>query len=90
LCNALAVFISKHTHKKVIVVADAAMLNEQRLAELREKHILYIVGARLANVNLSLVKQIQGTLKGVYGAIARIQSKHGEMICDFSSNRFKK
>jgi hypothetical protein len=83
-------FISKHPHTKPIVVADAAMLDEERLAELREKHISYIVGARLANANLSLVKQIQGTLKGVNGAFARVQSKHGELICDFSTNRYKK
>jgi Transposase DDE domain len=83
-------FISKHPHTKPIVVADAAMLDEERLAELREKHISYIVGARLANANLSLVKQIQGTLKGVNGAVARVQSKHGELICDFSTNRYNK
>jgi transposase len=72
------------------VVADAAMLDEERLAELREKHISYIVGARLANANLGLVKQIQGTLKGVSGAVVRVKSKHGELICDFSTNRYKK
>jgi len=83
-------FISKHPKTKPIVVADAAMLDEERLAELREKHISYIVGARLANANLGLVKQIQGTLKGVSGAVVRVKSKHGELICDFSTNRYKK
>jgi hypothetical protein len=83
-------FISKHPHTKPIVVADAAMLDDERLAELREKQISYIVGARLANATLSLVKQIHGTLNGVNGAVARVQSKHGELICDFSTNRYKK
>jgi transposase len=72
------------------VVADAAMLDEERLAELRQKNISYIVGARLANANLGLVKQIHGTLNGVNGAIVRLQSKHGDLICDFSNNRYKK
>jgi transposase len=83
-------FMSKHPHAKPIVVADAAMLDEERLAELRGKNISYIVGARLANTNLSLVKQIHGTLNAVNGAIARLQSKHGDLICDFSNIRYKK
>ena len=83
-------FISKHPHAKPIIVADAAMLDEERLAELREKKISYIVGARLANTNLGLIKQISGTLTAVNGAITRVKSKHGDLICDFSSNRYKK
>jgi len=83
-------FMSKHPHAKPIVVADAAMLDEERLAELRGKNISYIVGARLANANLGLVKQIHGTLNAVNGAIARLQSKHGDLICDFSNTRYKK
>jgi transposase len=83
-------FMSKHPRAKPIVVADAAMLDEERLAELRGKNISYIVGARLANANLSLIKQIHGTLNAVNGAIARLQSKHGDLICDFSSIRYKK
>ena len=66
------------------------MLDEERLAELRGKNISYIVGARLANANLGLVKQIHGTLSAVNGAIARFQSKHGDLICDFSNKRYKK
>ncbi len=83
-------FMSKHPHAKPIVVADAAMLDEERLAELREKNISYIVGVRLANANLGLVKQIHGNLNAVNGAIARFQSKHGDLICDFSNKRYKK
>ena len=83
-------FMSKHPQAKPIVVADAAMLDEERLAELREKNISYIVGARLANANLGLVKQIHGTLNVVNGEIARFQSKHGNLICDFSNNRYRK
>jgi Mg2+ and Co2+ transporter CorA len=83
-------FMSKHPHAKPIVVADAAMLDDERLTELRSKQISYIVGARLANANLSLVQQIHGSLKAVNGAIVRLQSKHGDLICDFSQNRYKK
>jgi len=83
-------FISKHPQTKPILVADAAMLDETRLTELRQKKISYIVGARLANASLSLVKQINSTLKGIHGVNARFESKHGCLVCDFSQKRYKK
>ena len=83
-------FMSKHPHAKPIVVADAAMLDDERLTELRGKKISYIVGARLTNANLGLVQQIHDTLNDVNGAVVRLQSKHGDLICDFSKNRYKK
>lgn len=83
-------FMLKHPQTKPIVVADAAMLDEERLAELRKKKISYIVGARLANANLRLVKKINSTLNNVNGAITRLQSKHGSLVCDFSNKRYKK
>lgn len=50
----------------------------------------YIVGARLANTDLGMVKQINSALNAVNGAITRLHSRHGELICDFSSARYKK
>lgn len=83
-------FISDHPKTRPIIVADAAMLDEERLTELREKKISYIVGARLANANLELVKQIHGILNGNHGAMARFPSRHGDLVCDFSLKRYKK
>jgi len=83
-------FIAKHPGTKPIVVADAAMLDDDRLAELREKGLSYIVGARLANTDLSTVKQIQDTLNSVNGAITRLHSRHGDLICDISTKRYRK
>lgn len=83
-------FMSKHPQAKPIVVADAAMLDEDRLAELRKKGISYIVGARLANASLSMIKQIKGDLNDVNVAVVRLQSKHGSLVCDFSNRRYKK
>jgi hypothetical protein len=60
-------FMLKHPHAKHIVEADDAMLDEERLEELNGKNISYIVGARLANANLGLVKQIHGDLNAVDG-----------------------
>lgn len=83
-------FIARHPDTKPIVVADAAMLDDDRLAELREKGISYIVGARLANGDLGTVKKIHSALDSVNGAITRLNSMHGDLICDFSIKRYKK
>jgi transposase len=83
-------FISKHKRTKPIIVADAAMLSEERLKELKEKKILYIVGARLASTNLNLIKQIHNSLQNKDGAIVRLPSIHGNLICEFSIKRYKK
>lgn len=83
-------FIAEHPQVKPIIVADAAMLDQERLTELREKKMSYIVGARLANVKLDLVKRIYNTLNGNHGAMARFSSIHGDLICDFSTKRYKK
>lgn len=83
-------FICKHPQAKPIVVADAAMLDEDRLEELRAKNISYIVGARLANASLGVVRQINSALSGTNGVFLRLNSKHGSMVCDFSDKRFKK
>lgn len=83
-------FISAHPQARPIVVADAAMLDEERLTELRQKKLSYIVGARLANANIGLVKQINATLYGNHGAITRFTSRHGDLVCDFSQKRYKK
>lgn len=83
-------FISDYPQAKPIVVADAAMLDEERLTELQEKKISYIVGARLANSNTRLVEQIHNALSRKHGAIARFPSRYGHLVCDFSLKRYKK
>ena len=83
-------FIAKHPDTKPIIVADAAMLDDDRLAELREKGLSYIVGARLANSSLGTVKQVYGALSEVDGSMTRLHSRHGDLICDFSLKRYRK
>ena len=58
-------------------MADAAMLSEERLEELKENKIFYIVGARLANANLDLVKQIRNKLSEL---TAMRQDKDGAIV----------
>jgi hypothetical protein len=83
-------FIREHKETKPIVVADAAMLSEERLAEFKQKNISYIVGARLANANWDLIKQIHATLQNNNGVSARFPSLQGDLVCDFSIKRYKK
>lgn len=86
----LEAFISTHPQSRPIIVADAAMLDDERLTELRQRRLSYIVGARLPNARLTLVKKIQATLNGKHGAMARFPSRHGDLVCDFSLKRYKK
>jgi len=83
-------FISEHPYSKPIIVADAAMLDEERLIELRKRGISYIVGARLSNASLTLVKKINAKLSGNPDTIERFASRHGDLVCDFSLKRYKK
>jgi len=83
-------FIDKHPDTKPIVVADAAMLDDDRLTELSSRGLSYIVGARLANTDLGTVKKINGALNAMDGAMTRLHTKHGDLICDFSVKRHKK
>lgn len=83
-------FISAHPQTRPIIVADAAMLDEERLAGLRERKLSYIVGARLANADIGMVKQIHAALNSEHGTIVRFPSRHGDMVCDFSLKRYKK
>jgi hypothetical protein len=83
-------FIDKHKSVKPIVVADAAMLSEDRLVELKEKNISYIVGARLANATRDLVQKVHSDLGNNPSASVRFPSLHGDLVCDFSIKRYKK
>lgn len=83
-------FSKTHNISMPIVVADAAMLSEKILSELRAQNINYIVGARTANLSFELIKEISQRLKRQDDVALRMPSKHGEMICSFSKDRYKK
>lgn len=82
---------AKERHVEMpIVVADAAMLAQKKLDELRQRGMRYIVGARLANVSGNLIEQVSAALSQRDKATIRISSKHGEVVCSFSLKRYKK
>ena len=86
----LEAFLSKYNRSKPIVIADAAMLSEQNIEELKKRNISYIVAARLANANRGLIQQISSTLERQNGAICRVSSMHGDLICSFAQARYRK
>lgn len=83
-------FMARHQVKNLVIVADAAMLAQNLLDELRGEGLCYIVGARLANANAKLIHHVSTALDQREGAILRVPSKHGDMVCQFSLKRFKK
>lgn len=83
-------FSKTHNVTMPTVVADAAMLSEKVLSELRSRNISYIVGARLANLSFKMIKDISEKLNEQDNAILRLPSKHGELICSFSKERYRK
>lgn len=56
---AVANLIKKYSFEDLAIVADAGMLSEDNLSYLREKHIQYIVGARIKNLSDSLKEDIR-------------------------------
>ena len=83
-------FNSKHKIKNLTVVADAAMISTENIDKLREAKIDYIVGARLGNLQNTLLNDIDRQLIRTDSAKIRLKSKFGYLICDFSKKRFNK
>jgi Transposase DDE domain len=86
----LRAFMARHAVRDMVVVADAAMLSQAVLEELRKEQVDYIVGARMANAPPQLIKRVSAQLDAQDKAIIRVPSKHGDMVCQFSAKRYKK
>lgn len=86
----LEAFTKKHAVTTPTVVADAAMLSETNIGELKQKGISYIVGARMANCALDIITQAANALDHVHDATVRIATTQGDLIVSFSAKRFRK
>lgn len=82
----------KHKHKidKFSVVADAAMISSDNIKALSSAKLNYIVGARIANLSLNLIKTISTKLNKQDAATIRLKTEYGDLICEFSQKRFTK
>lgn len=83
-------FIQKHSIKQFTIVADAAMISNDNVEELRKAGINYIVGARLGNIGNELFQRIHSNLVREDGNTIRLQTEKGYLICSFSNTRYRK
>ena len=76
--------------KNFIVVADAAMISAENIAQLTQNGINYIVGARLGNIAAELLANIDKQIDRQDGKSIRIKTELGYLICSYSSVRYRK
>lgn len=87
----LILAIQKTFHlERLTVVADAAMLSEANLQDLKAHHLDYIVGARIANLSLATVKEMSHALGRREKVYFRKETNTGSLLCDYSSSRAAK
>ena len=72
---------------ELIVVADSAMLSQENIDRLVAKEIGFIVGARLANLPLSLIDQIHDKLNKQDNNIALFTYRSQRLVCQYSEKR---
>jgi len=83
-------FIERNHVKNFTVVADAAMISAENISELKKENIHYIVGARLGNLSHNTFNLIDSQIKREDGKTIRINTDKGNLICSFSSARYRK
>lgn len=83
-------FKRKHKIKILTVVADAAMISIENIKALTKVHLNYIVGARVANLPMKTIEEISRRLSGHDGTTNRMKTNYGDLICEFSQNRYVK
>lgn len=83
-------FIERNKVKNFTVVADAAMVSTENIKALREENIHYIVGARLGSLSRDLFDCIDSRLVREDGKTIRINTDKGDLICSYSSARYRK
>jgi transposase len=83
-------FIDKNHVSSFTVVADAAMLSNDNIKELKSHGIHYIVGARLGNLQQAVFDELDTKIKREEGKTIRLHTDKGYLICSFSNARYKK
>jgi len=91
LIPTILAFKRKYKVHTLTVVADAAMINLENIAALRQNNLQYVVAARTANLSPKLIAHVSAQLHQRDGATVRIPTEeYGDLICEFSAKRFAK
>jgi transposase len=83
-------FIKRNGVKAFTVVADAAMISVDNIAQLTQQGINYIVGARMGNLSAELLEMVDKQIDRQDGSCIRIKRDLGYLICSYSSVRYRK
>ena len=83
-------FVTRNKVKAFTVVADAAMISSENIAQLTENDINYIVGARMGNLSKELLNTVDKQIDRRDGRSIRIKTELGYLICSYSSVRYRK
>lgn len=83
-------FKNTHSIENLTVVADAGMLSFDNIQKLVSKNIKYIVGARIGNLPLKLIKELSEYLNKQEGIYFERKTDKGLLICDYSTKRANK
>lgn len=90
LIPVISAFKERYSIDKLTVVADAAMISLDNVKALRKEGLEYIVGARINSLPENTIKKIDSELKRKDGKSLRFKTEHGDLICTFSSKRYRK
>lgn len=83
-------FIGRNKIKEFTVVADAAMISSENIAQLTQSNINYIVGARMGNLSAELLQTVDKQIDRQDGKSIRIKTELGYLICSYSAVRYRK
>ncbi len=72
------------------MVADAAMISSEDIAQLTQSNISYILGARMGNHSGELLDSIDKTIDRQDGKSIRVKTELGYLVCSYSSVRYSK
>ncbi|MDX1950412.1 MAG: IS1634 family transposase [Rickettsiales bacterium] len=81
----------KYKIKQLTIVADSAMISEKNITLLKNNNLDYIVGARMANLQLPTIQRISQDLKQEDNKTVRITIEgKDDLVCHFSQKRYNK